>query len=138
MIVNQFDSSISQFKSFIIENSIVGTSAGVCVGLAAKDAIQTIVNDIILPYIIILFHYFRIESITKFLPGGKTSEPNITNFIKQIVTFLLTVLVSFLFVKLAFDYLLGIDISKRKDNGFKKEDNSKKDNNKEDFGSLMM
>jgi len=39
------NSGLSQIKKFIIDNNIVGTSAGVGVGLAAKDAIQSLVND---------------------------------------------------------------------------------------------
>lgn len=104
---------LSQIKKFVMDNNIVGTSAGVGVGLAAKDAIQSLVNDIIMPSLVTLFHYLNFETASKFLPVGEKAKLNAVNFIKQLITFIITVAVSFLFVKLSFDYLLGIDSSKK-------------------------
>ena len=47
---------ISKLKQFIVDNNIVGTSAGVCIALATKDGIQSLVGDIIIPSIVILLH----------------------------------------------------------------------------------
>ena len=109
----------------MIDNNIVGTSAGVGVGLAAKDGIQSLVNDIMMPSLVSLFHYLNFDTASKFLPVGEKAKLNIVNFIKQMITFVITVAVSFLFVKLSFDYLLGIDSSKKDEkkdtNSFKKE-----------------
>jgi large-conductance mechanosensitive channel len=103
----------SEIKKFVMDNNIVGTSAGVGVGLAAKDGIQSLVNDIIMPSLASLFHYLNFDTASKFLPVGEKSKLNIINFIKQMITFIITVAVSFIFVKLSFDYLLGIDSSKK-------------------------
>lgn len=119
---NNIGTGLSQIKKFVIDNNIVGTSAGVGVGLAAKDAIQSLVNDVLLPSFVTLFRYLNIESASSFLPVGKKAELSIINFIRQMITFVLVVAVSFLFVKLAFDYLLGI-------NSIKKEDKPKNNNN---------
>jgi large-conductance mechanosensitive channel len=104
---------LSQIKKFVVDNNIVGTSAGVGVGLAAKDGIQSLVNDIIMPSLVSLFHYLNFDTASKFLPVGEKAKLNVVNFIKQMITFVITVAVSFIFVKLSFDYLLGIDSSKK-------------------------
>jgi len=52
--------------------SIVRTSAGVCIALAAKDAIQSLVSDIIIPIIAAVFTSTKIEFYapqTKILEG---------------------------------------------------------------------
>ena len=98
----------SQFKKFIIDNRIIGTSAGVCIALAAKDSIQSIVNDIIIPLILIFIQRFGFTFLKDYLPKSEKSVLDITEFIKNMVTFILVVCVSFLFIKLAFEYLLNI------------------------------
>lgn len=135
--IGNLNSGLSQIKKFVIDNNIVGTSAGVGVGLAAKDAIQSLVNDILLPFFVVLFRNLNIEIASKFLPIGKKAELNIISFIKQMITFILVVMVSFLFVKLAFDYLFGIDTTKKQDNPKNgMNNNTKKDDTKENFNTL--
>ena len=97
---------LDQLKKFIVDNNIVGTSAGVCIALATKDVIQSLVGDIIIPIVIILLHSLHIDLFAKYLPikGGL----NITDFVKQLVTFLFITVISFVFVKFAFGMLLGI------------------------------
>ena len=105
---------INDFKKFVIDNNIIGTSAGVCVALAAKDGIQSFVGDIVIPAMVILLHALRIDALTKFLPVKGNSGFDVGSFIKQFVTFILIIIISFLFVKITFGYLLGID-QKHKD-----------------------
>ena len=102
------ENSITNIKQFIVDNNIVGTSAGVCIALAAKDGIQSLVSDIIIPSILILLTGLHVESFKRFLPSNGHRHLNITNFIKQLITFILVIIISFLFVKIAFGYLLGI------------------------------
>lgn len=134
--IGNLNSGVSQIKKFIIDNNIVGTSAGVGVGLAAKDAIQALVNDILLPLFVVLFRYLNIESASKFLPVDENAQLNIINFIKQMITFILVVTVSFLFVKLAFDYLLGVDTSTTHYKSTNDNNNANKDDTKENFSPL--
>ena len=105
--------SLEQLKQFIIDNNIVGTSAGVCVALAAKDGIQSLVGDIIIPAIIILLHTLHIDGLAKYLPVKGHTKLNITDFVKQIVTFILIIIISFIFVKFAFGYLLDVAYTKK-------------------------
>ena len=105
MVLNN---GLDKMKDFITENSIVGTCAGVCIGLAAKDSINSLVQDIIIPLIILLLYALNITWISKYLPN-KNYKLNILNFIRNLVTFFIVIIVSFLFVYFAFIYLLGID-----------------------------
>ena len=107
------NNELVKLKQFVVDNNIVGTSAGVCVALAAKDGIQSLVGDIIIPIIIMLLHALRIESLSKFLPVNGSEKLNIPDFVKQMVTFILIIIISFIFVQFAFGYLLGIDSSKK-------------------------
>jgi large-conductance mechanosensitive channel len=103
---------MGDLKQFIVDNNIVGTSAGVCVALAAKDGIQSLVGDVIIPGIVILLHALHIDFLTKYLPVSGKAQINITDFIKQMVTFILIIIISFVFVKFAFGYLLGVKYTK--------------------------
>ena len=106
---------LDQLKKFIVDNNIVGTSAGVCVALAAKDGIEALVGDVIIPLIIMLLHALRIDSLSKFLPVNGHTQLNITDFVKQMITFILIIIISFIFVQFAFGYLLGVNTTIKED-----------------------
>ena len=114
---NRLSSGVGDLKKFIVDNNIVGTSAGVCVALAAKDGIQSLVGDIIIPTIVMLLHALHIDFLTKYLPVNGKVQINITDFIKQMVTFILIIIISFVFVKVAFGYLLGVSYTKSSPSG---------------------
>jgi large-conductance mechanosensitive channel len=114
---NRLSSGVGDLKKFIVDNNIVGTSAGVCVALAAKDGIQSLVGDIIIPAIVMLLHALHIDFLTKYLPVNGKVQINITDFIKQMVTFILIIIISFVFVKVAFGYLLGVSYTKSSPSG---------------------
>ena len=114
---NRLSSGVGDLKKFIVDNNIVGTSAGVCVALAAKDGIQSLVGDIIIPTIVMLLHALHIDFLTKYLPVNGKVQINITDFIKQMVTFILIIIISFVFVKVAFGYLLGVSYTKSSPTG---------------------
>jgi len=115
---------LAKFKQFIIDNNIVGTSAGVCVALAAKDGIEALVGDVIIPLIIMLLHALRIDSLSKFLPVNGHTELNITDFVKQMITFILIIIISFIFVQFAFGYLLGVNTTIKEDATNSNENNA--------------
>ena len=98
-----------QLKKFILENNIIGTCAGVSIALVTKDAIQSFVGDIIIPFIYILLIRLNIKSLTAILPDK--SNLNIRNFIKEVVSWIFVIIITFLFIKIAFMSLLGIDVN---------------------------
>jgi len=111
-------------KRFIIDNNIVGTSAGVCIALAAKDGIQSLVGDIIIPTIVMLLKALHIDFLTKFLPVTGKSQLNVTDFVKQMITFVLIIVISFIFVKFAFGYLLGVTYTNNNHNNNNNNNNN--------------
>ena len=103
---------LGDFKNFIMDNNVVGTSAGVCIALATKEAIQSFVGDIVIPFIAIVLKLTKVEFLTNFLPVTDKTNFNPTSFVKQIATFILVIVISFIFVKFAFGYLLGVRYTK--------------------------
>jgi large-conductance mechanosensitive channel len=97
---------IDKLKKFIIDNSVIGTTAGVCIALVTKDLIASLVGDIIIPGIIILFIHLNIQSLTKMLPGKSSFD--FTNFFKQFISWVLVIIITFIFITYAFKGLLGI------------------------------
>lgn len=111
-------------SKFIIDNGIIGTTAGVIIALVSKDLILSLVSDIIVPIFIIIFMRLNIKSLTAILPG--TSDFNITNFIKHIISWIITLFVTFFFIKTAFEGILGVP---------SKVEEKKEEKNKESFYS---
>ncbi len=109
------NNNFSEFKQFIIDNNIIGTLAGVCIALAAKDGIQSFVGDIVIPSIVFLLHALHIDILTKYLPVNGVAQFKVGDFLKHMITFVLIISMTFLFVKVTFNYLLNIDL-KKKDN----------------------
>ncbi len=103
------NAALDQLKKFIVDNNIVGTSAGVCIGFAAKDAIQSMVGDVIVPAALVSLRKLHIDFLKKYLPETSKNSVDLSSFIKQMVSFILIIIVSFIFVKLAFEYLLNVD-----------------------------
>ena len=100
-------------KTFIVDNGILGTMAGVSIGIVTKDLISSLVGDIIIPVIIILLLRLNIKSITSILPGNGNSTLNITNFVKQFISWILVIIISFIFIKDAVEKMFGIGSSKK-------------------------
>jgi hypothetical protein len=46
--------------------------------------------------------------LKKYFPENEESNLDITSFVKQMITFILVIITSFIFVKFAFEYLLNI------------------------------
>ena len=99
------DEFFSQLKKFIVDNGIIGTTAGVAIALVTNDLIKSLASDIIVPIFIILFLKLNIKSLTAILPGK--SELDITNFFKQFISWILVVVITFFFIKTAFEGILG-------------------------------
>ena len=102
---------MQELNRFILDNGIVGSVAGVSIALVTKEAIQSLVGDIILPIIIIMLLKLNVKTLTKILPGS--SEINIRNFIKILITWILVIVVTFVFVKFAFTKILGVNVTKQ-------------------------
>ena len=119
---------MQELNKFILDNVIIGSAAGVSIALVTKEAIQSLVGDIIMPLIIILLLKMNVKSLTKILPGS--SEINVRNFIKLFITWVFVIVITFVFVKIAFTKILGVSVTK---NEKEKEKEKEKELKKEPF-----
>jgi large-conductance mechanosensitive channel len=120
------DVFFDKLKKFIIDNGIIGTCAGVIIALVTKDLILAFVGDIVIPTFIFLFLKLNIKWLTAILPSGKSTF-DLTDFFKQLITWIITIFVTFMVIKATFQLLLGINIEKKEE---------KKDIKKESFFSM--
>jgi large-conductance mechanosensitive channel len=97
----------AQLKKFILDNGIIGAVAGVSIALVTKDIIQSLVGDIIIPLFFFIIMSLNIKSVGKILPGK--TEIDFTNFIKMFITWIITIIITFLFIQIAFKQLLGVE-----------------------------
>jgi len=94
---------------FIIENKLMTYSAGVVIGLVSKDVILSFVQDIIIPIFFIVLIRFKFKMLTQILPRkDKEVNLNITNFVGCLITWVLALFCTFLFVRYTFVYVLGV------------------------------
>lgn len=95
---------IAEFKEFISRGSVVDLAVGVIIGGAFTAIVTSLVNDIIMPVIGILFGGVDFTSLRYVITPavGDTPEAAIYygNFIQSIVNFLLIALVIFTVIKL--------------------------------------
>jgi large-conductance mechanosensitive channel len=96
-----------QMKKFIIDNGIIGTAAGVCIAVSTKDTIQSFVGDVIMPAIYLLLVTLNSSYFSKSLLGKHTVD--FPKFLNQFVSWIFVVIMTFLFVRIAFGNLFGVD-----------------------------
>lgn len=99
---------VEQLNRFLVDNNIVGTAAGVSIALATKDVIQSLVSDVIIPGIIFLLLKLNVDSLTKFLMMPGKTKFDFINFIKQFITWIFIIIITYVFIKVAFEGLLGV------------------------------
>jgi large-conductance mechanosensitive channel len=111
--INEFSNPTKfkeQLKRFILDNGVIGTAAGVSIALVTKDIIQSFVGDIIIPSFIFVLTSLNIKGLTDMLPGKKLLD--LTNFFKQLISWVLVIIITYLFITFTFKVLLGIEITK--------------------------
>ena len=99
-----------EFKKFIKDNNVVGVAAGMIIALATKDLIYTIIGNLVVPGINLFLLTLNFKSLSKFLPGKDSvkSKIDIIPFINALLSFILTMIITFLFILYTFNILLGI------------------------------
>jgi large-conductance mechanosensitive channel len=106
-------------KKFIVDNGVIGTAAGVSIALVTKDIIQSFVGDIILPSFYFVLASLKINKITEMLPGKRILD--FTNFMKQLISWVLVIIITYLFITITFQSLLGIGGTEQVKEPVKKE-----------------
>lgn len=94
---------VAEFKEFISRGSVIDLAVGVIIGGAFTAIVTSLVNDIIMPIIGLLFGGIDFTSLRYVITpaAGDTPEAAICygNFIQSVVNFLLIALVIFTVVK---------------------------------------
>jgi len=98
-----------EFIDFVVNNNLMTYSAGVVIGLVSKDLILSLVQDIVIPGILLLFIKLKFDFMTKILPHkDKKVQINFINFIGCVITWILALFCTFIFVQYTFVNVLGI------------------------------
>lgn len=92
---------IEEFKKFAVKGNVVDMAVGVVIGGAFTSIVNSLVNDIIMPLIALLFGDISFSDLQIVLKGeGETAIVlRYGNFIQIIVNFILVALVLFLVIK---------------------------------------
>jgi large-conductance mechanosensitive channel len=99
---------ISQLKQFIMENNTIGTIAGVCIGVSAKDFIHSAVTNVAFPYLKKALSLIPSPLFKTFTHLDKKNAVDFNEFFTNLISFILTLLLTMWFIKLAFHSFLGI------------------------------
>lgn len=101
--MNETKGFFGEFKEFISRGSVLDLAVGVIIGGAFTSIVNSLVKDIIMPVIGLLFGGINFKSLRYVITPavGKTPEAAIYygNFLQSIVNFLLIAFVIFLVVR---------------------------------------
>jgi len=103
-------SSTDSFKDFIVKNGIIATTAGITIGFATSTFVKSFVSDIIMPTIFTIL----VKSIGKktfFAEYLQSKNFRLTNFISELVTWVLVVLAAWLVLGIAYKYFSSMKVS---------------------------
>lgn len=93
------------FSKFIVDNGIAATAAGVSIAVTTKDLVTSFVGDILIPLIYLLL--IRVNSTAaKILPTH--TKLNGIAFIQQFITWILVILITFVFIQYFFSNFFGV------------------------------
>lgn len=100
---------MSSFKEFITNNGIIATTAGITIGFATASFVKSFVADVVLPIVFLLL----VKGTGKVSSGTSTffskflsnKEFMFTNFISELITWVLIVLSAWLILELVFKYI---------------------------------
>jgi large-conductance mechanosensitive channel len=96
-----------QLKQFIVSNNVVGVSAGICIGSVTKDAVSSFVSDIIFPLLFISLNRLNVKKFSKLF--SENNELKVLSFVKQLITWILIIIITFIFIQVSFNYFIGFD-----------------------------
>jgi large-conductance mechanosensitive channel len=103
-------SQVSMFKGqltqFIADNNIVGTAAGVSIAIVTKDIIQSFVDDIVIPLLYAGLVAMNGKYFGNLLPHK--TKLDYMSFSKHFITWLLVIIVTYIFIVVAFRIFLGV------------------------------
>ncbi len=90
---------LNEFKAFISRGNVLDMAVGVIVGGAFTSIVNSLVDDILMPFIGMILAGVNFRSLGVTIPWGNRPYINIGNFLQAIITFVLTAMCVFMIVK---------------------------------------
>lgn len=101
---------MSDFKSFIVNNGVLSTTAGITIGFATASFVKSLVADVILPVIFMVL--VKGSSVVSKGAGGffgkflANKEFLFANFVSEMITWILIVLFAFLVLEAIYKHYI--------------------------------
>ena len=89
-----------EFKAFISRGNVLDMAVGVIVGGAFTTIVNSLVDDILMPFIGTILVGINFKDLGVTIPWGNNPYINFGSFIQNIITFLLTALCLFIIIKI--------------------------------------
>ena len=103
----------SSFRDFITQNGIISTTAGITIGFATASFVKSFVADIIMPiiFLILVKATGKVSSTTSgfFAKFLSNKEFLFTNFVSELITWVVIVLTAWLVLDLVYRYVIMQD-----------------------------
>lgn len=125
-----FKNFLGEFKEFISRGNVLDMAVGVVVGGAFTAIVNSLVDNILMPFVGAILGGINFATLGFHLPYGKHPYINIGGFISAVITFLITAFCVFLIVK-AVNTMQNL--KKKKDNA---EEEDKQEEIAEDIALL--
>lgn len=93
-------------KEFLVKNNIITTVAAVTIGFVSSNMLRSLVGDIVFPLIYMALSLTGIKIFSKIITSQKF---NPINFLKEFVSFIISLVMTFLFIKYFLMKWTGID-----------------------------
>lgn len=99
-----FGKILKEFQTFISRGNVLDMAVGVIIGGAFTAIVNSLVNDILMPFIGLIMAGINLKALSVTLPWNIGDNPPVTiffgSFLQAIITFLLTAICVFLIVKI--------------------------------------
>ncbi|MBQ9376071.1 MAG: large conductance mechanosensitive channel protein MscL [Ruminococcus sp.] len=94
-----FKNFLGEFKEFIARGNVLDMAVGVVVGGAFTAIVNSLVDNILMPFVGAILGGLNFRSLAFDIPWGKHPTVNVGAFLSAIITFLITAFCVFLIVK---------------------------------------
>ena len=106
----------SSFKEFVTQNGIISTTAGITIGFATASFVKSLVADIIMPviFLVMVKATGKVSTSTSSFFGKFLSNKEFlfTNFVSELITWVVIVLTAWLVLDLVYKYVVSKDAIK--------------------------
>ena len=106
--INKVSNLRKTIGEFIDSQNIVGTVAGFTIAFSAGNTIRSFVNEIIFPAI-----YYLLRNQLKAKEYSPISYQHIATFSKELVTFILVLIGTIIFIKVIMSYLFQVELQRQ-------------------------